>query len=189
MKSGAQKPQYSGHGAVTDTTRSEVSIPAPGQVSAADFDANVSRLKACEHIADGDDGWQALRNECPSTAAVSRLRDQYEALQASQTVSVGACAKCGYPAREHSANGGCYGICGKYEPPQAARMPAPVPEDVTVLHVKQCDGWTVITSPQHLGLYVAHQQEDVAMADVFEAIRTLVKADAAPRATGETDNG
>jgi len=41
----------------------------------AEFDANVDRLKACEHIADGDEGWEALRNECPSTAAVARLRD------------------------------------------------------------------------------------------------------------------
>lgn len=40
-----------------------------------EFDANVDRLKACEHIADGDDGWERLRNECPSTAAVARLRD------------------------------------------------------------------------------------------------------------------
>lgn len=44
----------------------------------ADFDANVNRLKACEHIADGDEGWEALRNECPSTAAVARLRDDLE---------------------------------------------------------------------------------------------------------------
>lgn len=43
-----------------------------------EFDANVDRLKACEHIADGDEGWQKLRNECPSTAAVARLRDQFE---------------------------------------------------------------------------------------------------------------
>jgi hypothetical protein len=43
------------------------------------FDANVDRLKACEHIADGDDGWEALRNLCPSTAAVARLRDRVTA--------------------------------------------------------------------------------------------------------------
>lgn len=40
-----------------------------------DFDANVERLKACEHIANGDEGWERLRNECPSTAAVAALRD------------------------------------------------------------------------------------------------------------------
>lgn len=39
-----------------------------------EFDANVDRLKACEHIADGDEGWERLVNECPSTAAVGRLR-------------------------------------------------------------------------------------------------------------------
>lgn len=42
----------------------------------AEFDANVNRLKACEHIADGDEGWEVLRNECPSTTAVARLRDR-----------------------------------------------------------------------------------------------------------------
>jgi hypothetical protein len=41
----------------------------------AEFDAQVNLLKACEHIADGDEGWERLRNECPSTAAVARLRD------------------------------------------------------------------------------------------------------------------
>lgn len=43
-----------------------------------EFDANVDRLKACEHVADGDDGWERLRNECPSTAAVARLRDEHD---------------------------------------------------------------------------------------------------------------
>jgi hypothetical protein len=51
--------------------------PVQGMADAKEFDANVDRLKACEHIADGDEGWQALRNECPSTAAVARLRDAY----------------------------------------------------------------------------------------------------------------
>jgi hypothetical protein len=44
----------------------------------ATFDANVERLKACEHIAEGDGGWQVLRNLCPSTAAVAALRDALE---------------------------------------------------------------------------------------------------------------
>lgn len=39
-------------------------------------DAEMLRVKACEHIADGDEGWENLRNECPSTAAVARLRDE-----------------------------------------------------------------------------------------------------------------
>ncbi len=39
------------------------------------FDANVERLKACEHIAEGEEGWETLRNLCPSTAAVATLRD------------------------------------------------------------------------------------------------------------------
>ena len=45
-------------------------------VDAAAFDANVERLKACEHIAEGEEGWEALRNLCPSTAAVASLRDE-----------------------------------------------------------------------------------------------------------------
>lgn len=51
--------------------------PSPREMD-AEFDANVDRLKACEHIADGDEGWERLRNECPSTAAVARLRDAFE---------------------------------------------------------------------------------------------------------------
>jgi hypothetical protein len=42
---------------------------------AAAFDLNVERLKACEHIAEGDDGWQSLSNLCPSTTAVANLRE------------------------------------------------------------------------------------------------------------------
>ena len=48
-------------------------------------DDEMLRVKACEHMADGDDGWERLRNECPSTAAVSRLRDMYIAAQ--QTIA------------------------------------------------------------------------------------------------------
>ena len=28
------------------------------------------------------------------------------------------CANCGYPRREHSYNGACYGLCGEFVPPQ-----------------------------------------------------------------------
>ena len=45
----------------------------------AERDAEMERVKACEHIADGDDGWEKVRNLCPSTAAVARLRDRYAA--------------------------------------------------------------------------------------------------------------
>jgi uncharacterized protein YicC (UPF0701 family) len=31
-------------------------------------DAEMLRVKACEHIAEGDEGWEVLQNECPSTA-------------------------------------------------------------------------------------------------------------------------
>jgi hypothetical protein len=28
------------------------------------------------------------------------------------------CARCGYPRREHTYNGACYGVCGEFEEPQ-----------------------------------------------------------------------
>lgn len=37
-------------------------------------DAEMERVKACEHIAEGDEGWESLANICPSTAAVAALR-------------------------------------------------------------------------------------------------------------------
>lgn len=46
-------------------------------------DAEMHRVKACEHIAESEEGWQALRNECPSTAAVASLREAYDQLAAS----------------------------------------------------------------------------------------------------------
>ena len=49
--------------------------------AAGAFDANVLRLKACECIAEGEEGWQTVRDACPSAAAVATLRDQFEALQ------------------------------------------------------------------------------------------------------------
>ena len=39
------------------------------------------RTKACEHIAGGDEGWEKLSNECPSTAAVASLRRTYESIK------------------------------------------------------------------------------------------------------------
>lgn len=53
----------------------------PSESLATEFDANVERLKACEHIADGDEGWEKLRELCPSTAAVARLRDRLSTKQ------------------------------------------------------------------------------------------------------------
>lgn len=37
-------------------------------------DAEMQRVKACEHIAEGDEGWEFLVNLCPSTAAVAALK-------------------------------------------------------------------------------------------------------------------
>lgn len=56
----------------------------------AEFDANVERVKACEHIAEGEEGWQLLRNLCPSAAAVATLRDEYTASRAAIEALVGA---------------------------------------------------------------------------------------------------
>lgn len=37
-------------------------------------DEEMERVKACEHIAEGDEGWEVLTQICPSTAAVAALR-------------------------------------------------------------------------------------------------------------------
>jgi len=47
-------------------------------ISCTKCDAEMLRVKACEHIAEGEEGWQKLRNECPSTMAVAVLRDRFE---------------------------------------------------------------------------------------------------------------
>lgn len=47
-------------------------------------DAEMLRVKACEHIAEGEEGWEKVRNVCPSTMAVGELRDAYEKLLAQQ---------------------------------------------------------------------------------------------------------
>jgi hypothetical protein len=40
------------------------------------------RVKMCEHIAEGEEGWNKPenRNICPSTMAVVELRDKYEGM-------------------------------------------------------------------------------------------------------------
>jgi len=55
-----------------------VAIP----VQCAKCDAELLRVKMCEHIAEGEEGWDRpeCRNVCPSTMAVAELRDKYEAL-------------------------------------------------------------------------------------------------------------
>jgi hypothetical protein len=45
-------------------------------------DAQMELVKACEHIAEGTEGWGVLRNLCPSCAAVASLRDAYESRMA-----------------------------------------------------------------------------------------------------------
>jgi len=43
-------------------------------------DKEMERVKACEHIAEGDEGWEQLSNLCPSTAAVAKLRTDFQQL-------------------------------------------------------------------------------------------------------------
>lgn len=59
-------------------------------------DKEMERVKACEHIAEGDmDGnnWRLLRNICPSTMAVAELRDKYEALFKRESIAPWQAAK------------------------------------------------------------------------------------------------
>ncbi len=51
------------------------------EISASEkSDQEMERVKSCEHIAEGDEGWEVLRDLCPSTAAVAHLRDSHNAL-------------------------------------------------------------------------------------------------------------
>lgn len=44
-------------------------------------DEEMERVKACEHIAEGDEGWERLKDLCPSTVAVAALRAENEHLK------------------------------------------------------------------------------------------------------------
>lgn len=48
----------------------------------ASLDSAEERSKACDQIAEGEEGWQALRDLCVATMSVAELRDRYERLQA-----------------------------------------------------------------------------------------------------------
>jgi hypothetical protein len=52
------------------------------------LDEGEERSKACDHIAEGLEGWQVLRNLCMSTQSVAALRDQYDVLAAARSLSV-----------------------------------------------------------------------------------------------------
>jgi hypothetical protein len=69
----------------------------------AERDAEMERVKACEHIAEGEPGWEVLRNLCPSTAAVATLRDRLKLL---------ALLDSEEPPRE------IMGLANWYDPPQ-----------------------------------------------------------------------
>jgi len=56
-------------------------LQADLEAAKAQADAEMLRVKACEHIAEGDEGWEALQNECPSTAAVAKLRREVVAAE------------------------------------------------------------------------------------------------------------
>jgi hypothetical protein len=53
-------------------------------------DAEMERVKACEHIAENFPGWEVLRNLCPSTAAVAGLQDRAIQAEAAAAAVVGA---------------------------------------------------------------------------------------------------
>lgn len=62
----------------------------------------IERVKACEHIADGDGDWEKLRNICPSTMAVAALRDEVERLEKLVYVpGLWKCAKCSCQTISH----------------------------------------------------------------------------------------
>lgn len=68
----------------------KASIIAALDVFGKKSDAEMLRVKMCEHIAEGEDGWNTPenRNVCPSTMAVAELRDKYEALLKQEPLSL-----------------------------------------------------------------------------------------------------
>jgi len=52
-------------------------------------DREMLRLKACEHIAEGEAGWGRLEHKCPSTMAVATLRRRFEAAESELKQSQG----------------------------------------------------------------------------------------------------
>lgn len=58
-------------------------------------DAEMERVKACEHIAENLPGWEVLRNLCPSTAAVAGLQDRALQAEATAAAVVGALRNIG----------------------------------------------------------------------------------------------
>jgi hypothetical protein len=58
----------------------------------------------------GEHGWSVL---------VNLQRDMEFALSKSST---DRCAECGHPRAAHSYNGACYGLCGKFVPPDSSPL-------------------------------------------------------------------
>jgi hypothetical protein len=56
------------------------------------------------------------------------------------------CARCGYPRHEHSYNGACYGLCGKFEEAMTFEPVAPVFPDVPMWAARKGDHSFIITS-------------------------------------------
>lgn len=54
-------------------------------------------------------------------------------------------------------------------------------EIVATLHLRKRDGWLIVTSPDHRGLYVASKDHTKAMADVLPALEGLTALDDARR--------
>lgn len=68
-------------------------------------DAEMLRIKACEHIAEGDEGWEKLRNICPSTMLVATLRDKYEASLKRELINSEELAKQHWNYANHGSDG------------------------------------------------------------------------------------
>lgn len=73
---GGELSPYVVNGLLDDSFREIEQLRAKLAESLDKSDAEMLRVKACEHIAEGDDGWERLTNICPSTAAVGLLRAQ-----------------------------------------------------------------------------------------------------------------
>lgn len=62
---------------------------------AAKSDEEMLRVKACEHIAEGEEGWEEFSNVCPSAAAVANLRRNMESLIEAARIGLAACIAWG----------------------------------------------------------------------------------------------
>lgn len=72
--------------AAIEMAKAALTVFPPQSDACRKCDDEMLRVKMCEHIAEGEEGWNRpeCRNVCPSTAAVASLRDKYEDLLSKQ---------------------------------------------------------------------------------------------------------